>query len=48
VNAFPTFGGKLVARSRVEFMRFCDGGADFWGLEYDVARKSFARFAVNF
>jgi hypothetical protein len=48
VNAFPTFRGRTVPRSRVEFFGFCDGGADFWGIEYDVARKSFARFAVNF
>ena len=43
INAFLRSSGD--ARSR--YQRWCDGGNQFWGIEYNVNDKTFTGFAVD-
>lgn len=47
INAFPVNFGDAVGRSKSQFVKGCDGGNLFWGIEYDVLSKSFANFSVD-
>jgi hypothetical protein len=43
VNAFARAPGDL----RSVYVRGCDGGNLFWGIEYDVQSESFGRLEIN-
>jgi hypothetical protein len=47
VNAFPAKAQSAVRASAKEFIRGCDGGGNFWGVEYNPTTKTFASFAIN-
>jgi hypothetical protein len=47
VNAFPAKAQGAVRASSKEFIRGCDGGGNFWGIEYNPANKTFNGFAIN-
>jgi hypothetical protein len=45
VNAFPHDASAAQWHDKVVMV--CDGGADFFGVEYDPAKKVFSHFAFN-
>jgi hypothetical protein len=48
VNAFPARKKSgMLDRARSEFIGGCDGGALFWGIEFNAQMKLFAAFAAN-
>jgi hypothetical protein len=47
ISAFPVNFGDAVSRSKTQFVKGCDGGNLFWGIEYDIQTKSFTDFAVD-
>jgi hypothetical protein len=48
VNAFVARKrARLLARARSEFIRGCDGGGLFWGIELSTKTWEFSRFAIN-
>lgn len=48
INAFVARKrAKVLARARTEFIRGCDGGGLFWGLELSTKTWEFSAFAIN-
>jgi hypothetical protein len=47
VNAAPAYRGKAANKAQAQFLRGCDGGILFWGIEYDLRSKAFLNFATN-
>ena len=43
VNAFLRSSGD----ARSTYQRWCDGGNQFWGIEYDMKQKAFADFEID-
>jgi hypothetical protein len=47
VNAFPVAVAPDLPDWQNNLVVACDGGARFWGIEYNVAKSRFSHFSVN-